>query len=120
MGELRRRANQWVGIPGPLALKGPDSPAVSEFLKELFKKGSSQGVERAAMAAAWFRWLCERNGVKDADADAAVRARDEFWSKARAKDVAGAKGVYEANATKAPNLWTYERGWLLREGAIEG
>jgi hypothetical protein len=120
MAELRRRANRWIGIPGPLALKGPDSPSVSEFLKELFKKGSSQGVERAAMAEAWFRWLCERNGVKDADADAAVRARDEFWTKARAKDVAGAKGVYEANATKAPNLWTYERGWLLREGAIEG
>jgi hypothetical protein len=93
---------------------------MTEFAKEIFKSGSAKGVERSAMAAAWFRWLCERNDVKGPAADEAVKARDEFWAKARAKDVAGAKAIYEAASTKSSksgNLWTYEKGWLLRSGA---
>jgi hypothetical protein len=116
--ELRRRAGRWVGFPDELASKGAEVPEVSQALKDLYAKGAAAGTDRAAVADAWFRWLCERNGVRGPDVDAAVRAREEFWSKARAKDAAGAKAVHDANATKAPNLWTYERGWLLREGAL--
>ena len=112
-GMLRRKAGAWVGLPGALRDGKADIAAMDAPLKALFGKGEVEGVTRAQVAAALWRWLAERRGVPAAEVADAEKARDAFWAKARAGDVAGARAALEPLRAKWPELWTYEDGWLI-------
>jgi hypothetical protein len=117
---LRQIAGEWVGFPEKYRKEGQglDAPR-RERIMRLWKTGKLEDVTREQVVEAWWRWLARRNGVTDEAAIDAVQAtRAAFWERARAKDVAGAKSVLEKPLAERPNLWSYERGWLLRhEGA---
>lgn len=117
--ELRQRAGAWVGLPEPFRSKGGAlSNDVAEMLHTLFSTGSFEGTTRAQVSDALFRWLAEDQKLSAAEVDSAARARAEFWTKARAGDVAGAKTVYDAASPQKPDLWLYEKGWLLAKRAL--
>lgn len=116
-GMVRRKAGAWVGLPGSLREGKADIASMDAPLKALFGKGVVEGVTRAQVAAELWRWLAERRGVPAAEVPAAEQARDAFWAKAKAGDVAGAKALLEPLRAKVPELWTYEHGWLLSHGS---
>jgi|GEM_PF-2940886 len=112
-GHVRQKAGEWVGLPGTWRAKGGSLGDIQEGLLRLQKEGSLDGTTRAQVGDALFRWLAGKvNGLTDAEVDAALKVRAEFWAKARAGDVAGARAVHDASMQRPSNLWTYELGWI--------
>lgn len=115
---IRQKAGVWVGLPEPFRTKGGAMNEVAEAVHKLLLTGSFEGTTRAQVADALFRWLAEQEKLPPADVEAAVKARGEFWKKALAGDAAGAKAVYGAAVGTSPDLWIYEKGWLMAKGAL--
>lgn len=109
---VRQKAGEWVGLPGRWRTSGGSLGDVQKGLKDLQSKGSLDGTSRAQVGDALFRWLGKANGLSEAEIDAAQAARAQFWAKAQAGDVAGARAVYDASMQKNGNLWTFELGWI--------
>jgi hypothetical protein len=112
--KLRTIAKRWVGLKG-LEDAAPSLPdEVSKALAELYKTGSFRGVTREQWGDAQWRWLAEHEGyTTPADVEAAISARDAFWSKAHAGDVKGAREALDRAPFPDRALWGYERGWLV-------
>ncbi len=116
---IRQRAGVWVGLPEPFRTKGGAlSNDVAQMLHALFTTGSFEGTTRAQIADALFRWVAQDQKLTPAEVEAAAKAHGDFWTKARAGDVAGAKAVYDAVSPQKPDLWSYEKGWLLAKRAL--
>ena len=91
---------------------------IAGVVHTLLETGSFEGVTRAQIAESLFRWLAEDAKLNPVEVDAAVRARTDFWEKAKSGDAAGARAIYDASVAPKVDLWTYERGWLVARGAI--
>jgi hypothetical protein len=111
---LRNVAGSWIGFPDvapgrPGAATGDMGP----LLRDLVAGRPVGGKSRADIGAAWWNWLAGKNGIAEGESlKAAFAARDAFWAKARAGDVAGARAALDAAPAKDSPLWEYERGWL--------
>jgi len=109
---VREKAGEWVGLPGAWRSRG-SLEDVQKGLKRLQEEGALDGTPRKDVGDALFRWLAGRvNGLTVAEVEAAQKTRAEFWAKAHAGDVAGARAVYDASMKTPANLWTYELGWI--------
>ncbi len=115
---IRQKAGVWVGLPEPLRTKGGSMNEIAEPIHKLLTTGSFEGTTRAQVAEALFRWLATEEKLSADEIEAAVKARAEFWSKAFAGDASGAKKVYESAVGSKPDLWIYEKGFLMAKGAI--
>jgi hypothetical protein len=110
---LRGLAGSWIGFPeagatGPGAATGDMTPV----LLDLAAGKTVGGKTRADIGAAWWNWLASKHGVDAASLKAAFAARDAFWAKAKAGDLAGARAVLDGAPAKDSPLWEYERGRL--------
>lgn len=124
---LRRAAGEWVGFPGKLRLQGLNIDAeMRRRIAGLLKGGTiadpekpEETVTRDQIVREWWTWLAKRNGVtEEAEVRDVEKTRADFWAKAKAGDVLGAKALVEKPAALKRNLWSYERGWLeAREAA---
>ena len=111
---LRTLAGSWIGFPeaGP-GERGAASGDMGPLLRDLVAGRTVGGKTRAEIGAAWWNWLAGKNGIAEGAAlKAAFEARDAFWAKAKAGDVAGARSALDAAPQKDSPLWEYERGWL--------
>jgi hypothetical protein len=115
---LRNAAGEYVGFPEKHRKgSGQGDASMQERVKTLWSTGRLEGVTREQVVDAMWRWLAKRNGVDDEKAiDEVQRTRAAFWERAKADDVAGARALLEKPAAEKPNLWAYERGWLLKRG----
>lgn len=114
---VRAKAGEWVGMPERLRKERGNVAILSKPLDALFKTGSFEGVTRASLSEAVWRWLARRRGVPLEDLDKAWQARRDFWAKARTGDAAGAKAVLAPRLPAEADLWAYESGWLASKGA---
>ena len=115
---LRSLAGSWVGFPetGP-GERGAASGDMGPLLRDLVAGRPVGGKSRADVGAAWWNWLAGKNGIAEGPSlKAAFAARDAFWTKAKAGDVAGARAALDAAPAKDSPLWEYERGWLAAKG----
>ncbi len=104
-------------VPERLRKERGNVAILSKPLDALFKTGSFEGVTRASLSEAVWRWLARRRGVPLEDLDKAWQARRDFWAKARTGDAAGAKAVLAPRLPAEADLWAYESGWLASKGA---
>jgi len=112
---VRARAGEWVGLPERFRKARGDVGVLAEPLDAIFKQGSFEGVTRASLVEAVWRWLARQRGVKADDVDAVWTARGDFWAKARGGDLAGAKARLAPLVAANPDLWAYEAGYLAAQ-----
>lgn len=115
---VQQKAGAWVGLPEPFRSKGGAMNEVATIVHTMLAEGAAEGVTRAKVADELFLWLAGDMKLAPDAAAAALKARTEFWAKARAGDTAGAKAVYDGVVATRPDLFAYERGWLLSKGAV--
>lgn len=114
---IREKAGEWVGLPERFRTARGNVAVLSEPLDAIFKRGSYEGVTRASLNEAVWRWLAKRRGLAPGDVDAAFAARTDFWAKARAGDLAGAKALLAPLASANADLWAYEAGYVAAHAA---
>jgi hypothetical protein len=115
---LRNAAGEYVGFPQKYRKgSGEGDASMQERIAVLWRTGRLEDVTREQVVDAMWRWLARRNGIEDEKAiDEVQRTRAAFWEKAKAGDAAGARALLEKPAAEKPNLWAYERGWLMKRG----
>ncbi|MBL9087654.1 MAG: hypothetical protein JNM10_10990 [Planctomycetia bacterium] len=113
---VRAKAGEWVGMPEKFRKERGNVAILSKPLDAIFKTGSFEGVTRAGLSEAVWRWLAAHQQLAPEAIDAAWKARGEFWAKARAGDLAGAKAVLAPRLAAERDLWAYESGYLAAKG----
>lgn len=114
---VRAKAGEWVGMPERLRKERGNVAILSKPLDALFKTGTFEGVTRESLSEAVWRWLARRRGVAMDGLDAAWAVRRDFWAKAKAGDLAGAKAALATRPASERDLWVYESGYLAAKGA---
>lgn len=113
---VRAKAGEWIGLPERLRKERGNVAVLSKPLDTLFKTGSFEGVTRESLSESVWRWLAAHQQVAPEAIDAAWKARRDFWAKARAGDLAGAKAVLAPRLAAERDLWAYESGYLAAKG----
>lgn len=113
---LKTEAGTWVGLPAEVldvqrARAGDFDSALTGFVTEQFRNGSSRGLTRDAWSEAWFRWFAGRQGLEGDDVAKAVALRSAFRQAMDRNDVQAARAALAGARLPAP-LFAYEEGWL--------
>ncbi len=113
---VRAKAGEWVGLPERLRKERGNVAVLSKPLDALFKTGRFEGVTREGLSESVWRWLAAHQKVAPEAIDAAWKTRRDFWAKAKAGDLAGAKAVLAPRLAAERDLWAYESGYLAAKG----